>query len=442
MNRRSLLLAAALSGSAVSSMQAQAPASRYAPYPSPVSCLGTLMRTTVGLGWNNRVDTLPFDNNDILPQVARDSAADCLRRFYPAGPVVAKVPEHEVAGLFFWGRATGDDSLAIRAFRRGLAQQRIRNDSTDLYWHGAYSYSSRPFRLPVAQEMAKRLDELGVVGERPMLPYDDHWESQHDGPSGLAQALFDTTAIKVETAGELRNYHALADTARHGAELTGISSEGQMLLLELLRNPRADSAVAAHKAKAAAVLSQFKNEGRWGEGLQLLGDVWPTITPDFWFNRPGGDGEFPRKNRVTVIQYIGIQTCTCDNTYGVIRRLKRQFGDSLDIVIVAQTQGHWARRVQLAPVEEAALLQRALIDSLKLPIALGVYTTTFVPNPAPDDRLIPQQIPELHKIMFASSAIIVDRRGIAQLAGLLSLGTWNERAIAALVASLLKAPAN
>jgi hypothetical protein len=441
MMRLRVALTLLLAGMGTTGLRAQESASRYASYASPVSCLGSLMRTNVSVGWD-LIDTLPLDENDILPKTARDSAESCFRRFYPNGPDVSKVPDHEVASLFFWGRASGNDSLAARAFRRALGQQRLRIDTTDLYWHGAYSYSTRPFRLPVAQEMAKRLDALGVVGERPMMPWNDHWESQHDGPSSLAKTLFDTTAMKVETAGELRNYQALADTARHGAEMTGIMTEAQSLLLELVRNPRNDSAGAALRARAIEVLGKDQQEGRYGEGLLLLGERWPALKPDFWFNRPSADTVFPRPGRVTVIQPVGIQQCLCEGVFASINRIKRRFGDSVDILLVVETQGHWARRVQLSPSEEADLLKRAVIDSLKLPVTLGVYTTTFIPNPAPDNRLVPQVIPEIKKITFASSAIIVDRRGIAQLAGVLSFGAWNERAMTALLAALVSAPAN
>lgn len=442
MTRLRVVLALAALPMVPGSLHAQGRGSHYADYTSPTSCLGTLMRVTIGTNWNTQDDTLGFNPDDILPQVARDSAADCMRRFYPTPPDVAKVPYHQVAGLFFWGRASGDDSLAARAFRRGLGAQKQRIDSADVYWHGSYAYSARPFRLPVAQEMAKRLDDLGVVGERPMMPYNDHWESQHDGPGNLAQTLFDTTAMKVETAGERRNYLALPDTARHGAELVGITSEAKSTLLALVRNPRADSAVAALKARAIEVLGPDQKDGRWGEGLLLLGDRWPTMHPEFWFNRPAGDTVSPRPGRVTLVQEIPIQTCSCGSFYSSIHRLKQQFGDSLDIIVLARTAGHWARRVQLAPAEEAELLRHAVLDSLKLPVTLGVYTTTFVANPAPDNRLVPQLIPELKKVSFSGSAVIIDRRGIVQLAGLLSFGAWNERALTALLGSLLRAPAD
>lgn len=424
-------------------LQAQAPASSpYASYPSPVSCLATLMRVENSHGWNAPIDTMPFNPNDMLTQTARDTAARCLQRFYPAGPRVAQVPEHEVATLFFWGRATGDDSLAAAAFRRALGQQKLRVDSIDLTWHATHSYAARPYRLPVSQAMAVRLDKFGVVGERPFLPYDDHWESQHNSPNGLAFPLFDTTAMRIEGQGELRNYEALPDTARHGAEMTGISTATRNLLLELVRNPRADSAVKAMKARAIEVLGPDQQQGRWGEAMLLLGDRYAPIKPDFWFNRPGGDSTFPRPGRVTVIQPIGVQQCICEATFAAIRRLKQRFGDSIDVVVLVQTNGHWARRVQLTPAEEAQLISAAVIDGAKLPVALGVYTTTFVPNPAPDNRLVAQVIPELRHIRFGSSAVLVDRRGITQLAGVVDLGPWSERALNAVVASLLSAPAD
>ncbi len=121
-------------------------------------------------------------------------------------------------------------------------------------------------------------------------------------------------------------------------------------------------------------------------------------------------------------------------------RLKAKFGGELDILFLTQTLGHFNRQVQLEPADEARQLSQRLLETYKLPATVAVYRTTFVANPDPDSRLVAQPIAELKKVRFAGSALLVDRRGVFVLAGNIGLYPEGERALEALVTSLISAP--
>lgn len=416
-------------------------AGRYGTYPFLGTCIAAADRVTREAAWGQPFDTLPYDPARRIVSEAGTALSECFRAVLPAGSTMATVPAQDVAALFFFGRAMADDSLAAAAFRRFLGAQENRDDSTTVIWHGLLAYASGlPSGLPVAQRMAAWLDTLGVVGVRPMLPYNIDWQTQHLQPNGLARVMLDTAAMRTELARERANYAALAKTARRGAELTPIQAQAEELLLTLLQNPRADSAVGALKAKALEILGPSQEEGRYGGGMRLLGERFGPIHPDFWFHRPAGDSVYPRKGHVTLVQIVA-SGCCGKSLAATVHRLKARFGDALDLLVLTQTAGHFDGRVQLEPAEEAGLISRHILDPAKLDATLGVYVTRYVANPDPDRRLVPQPIAELQRIHFGGDALIIDQRGVVMLAGILGLGPQSERALERLIESLLKAPA-
>jgi hypothetical protein len=248
--------------------------------------------------------------------------------------------------------------------------------------------------------------------------------------------------MRTELAGARRNYAAVPKGALKGTEYTAITSESTELLLTLVQHPRADSAVAALKARALEIVGAHQELSPFGGGLELLGEPFGPLHPDYWFNRNPADTLLPRKGRVTLVQYFpSMLVCGCEATFATARRLKEKFGDKLDLLLLTQTAGHFDRQVQLDPAEEAQQIGRRLLETKKLPATVAVYRTSFVANPAPESRLVGQRIDELEKVRFASSPLLIDRRGVFVLAGNLELAPRGERALEALITSLLSAPA-
>jgi hypothetical protein len=279
-----------------------------------------------------------------------------------------------------------------------------------------------------------------VVGERYGLPQDSSWFSQHNSPGNVAQSIFDTTAMRTELAAARKNYAAVPKGALKGTEYEAITSQAIELLLTLVQHPRADSAVAALKARALEILGPNQEEGRFGGAMELLGEPFGPLHPDFWFSRDPADTLLPRKGRVTLVQYLQVHQCGCESMVATTHRLKAKFGGELDILFLTQTLGHFNRQVQLEPADEARQLSQRLLETYKLPATVAVYRTTFVANPDPDSRLVAQPIAELKKVRFAGSALLVDRRGVFVLAGNIGLYPEGERALEALVTSLISAP--
>jgi hypothetical protein len=414
----------------------------YDSYPTPGACASVLERLQTRSDWLNAASAEPYDPARLADSTARAWSARCLASMFPSGTDVAKAPDRDITALFTMGRALGDDGLAERALGRALRQQRLRFDSASVFWTAtsSYAYGLR-VRLPESQRLARRLDSLGVVGERYGLPQDSSWSSQHDGPASLAQAIFDTAAMRAELAGARRNYDAVPKAARRGTEYAAITLAATELLLTLVQHPRADSAVAALKARALEILGTHQELGPFGGAMELLGQPFGPLHPDFWFNKNPADTLLPRKGRVTLVQYLPVHECGCESMFATTKRLKDKFGDQLDILFLTQTLGHFNRQVQLEPGDEARQLSQRLLETDKLPAAVAVYRTTFVPNPDPDSRLVAQPIAELRKVRFAGSALLVDRRGLFVLAGNVALYPGSERALEALITSLLSAPA-
>ena len=414
----------------------------YDSYPRAAACASALERLHMRSDWLNVTSNERYDPERLADSTARSAAARCLARQYSAGVDVARAPERDVAALFAAGRGLADDAMAERALARALRRHRLRFDSASVFWTAAASYAAGlPTRLPESQEMARWLDSLGVVGERFWLPQDSLWISQHSSPAYLAQAMFDTAAMRAELSGLRRNYVAVPKGALKGTEYAAITSQSTELLLTLVQHPRADSAVAALKARALQILGPHQEESRFGGAMELLGEPFGPLHPDFWFSENPADTLLPRKGRVTLVQYISMPLCGCKATFATARRLKEKFGEKLDLLFLTQTSGHFDRQVQLPPSEEARQIGRRLLEVDKLPATIGVYRTAFVPNPDPDSRLVAQPVDELKRVRFSSSALLIDRRGVFVLAGDLGLSPDGERALEALVTSLLSAPA-
>jgi hypothetical protein len=433
-------------------LRAQAPGTPRAPlrpsvevydsYPGAAACAAALERLAMRSDWLGVAFNQRFDPARRADSTARAGATRCLTQRYPAGISVAKAPEKDLTALFAAGRGLADDAMAEGALARALRQQRVRFDSASVLWTATNSYADgMPSRLPASQTMARRLDSLGVVGERFWLPQDSLWVSQHNSAAYLADAVFDTTAMRGELLGIRRNLAAVPKGALKGTEYAAIRSASTELLLTLVQHPRADSAVAALKARALQILGNHQELSPFGGAMELLGNQFGPLHPDFWFTQNPADTLLPRKGRVTVVQYVDMLQCGCERIFATARRLKQKFGGSLDLLFLTQTSGHFDRQVQLIPGEEARQIGRRLLEHHGLPATVAVYRTTFMPHPDPDSRLVAQPIPELKKVRFASSALLIDQRGVFVLAGNLGLDPGGERALEALITSLLSVPA-
>jgi hypothetical protein len=404
-------------------------------YRSASTCVAAMERIMHATRWGERRDTLRLDPAAMLPEPAVTAGKTCMRKFMPAG--AGSVAIDQVESMFLLARATGQHALADTLFERAMGRQRIRADSVELLWHAVSAWGTgSPADLARSRAIAVRLDRLGVIGERIMWPVDDHWESQHDSPRSLAFALLDTAALKSELRLEEAVYERLPDSALAGAEGVPVNIASTDLLLTLLRDPQADSAVLAMAARADEVLGP-REEGEWGGAMKLMGKPFGPVTPDLWFNRNPADSVLPRPGRVTLVQYVDPQHCQCDGLYSSIRRLKRRFGDSLDFLLLTQSHRHFGDHVALDPAAEAKLVSAKLLEKEKLDVTVAFWKTPFSRHPDPDRRIVPERVGALHDIRFGTGALVVDRRGRLMSAGIVQISPWGDLALVRLLESLL-----
>lgn len=444
MSRAGLLLAvgAAALAAVPAPAMAQAPDTTYAAYPWPGACVAAARRVGGDVVWGALMDTMPYEEGRLPAPEARQAAAACLGRVLPGGPQVAAVPPRDLAALYFLGRLQGQDSLATAAAAHYLRGQSALDDSINVVWNLLRSHAwALPRRPATVRRLALRLDSLGVLGERPFLPDDSAWSSQHQAPLHLAVTSLDTTTARAELRLARRNLAALPASARGGTEGAEIGLRGQELLLELLQRPRADSLVQALRARAEALYGPAMERSPVGAGLQYLGKRYPALHPDFWFHRPAGAATQPRQGHVTLVQVVDPPSGYHESMAAALHRLKARFGDAVDVMLLVTTRGHFAGRVQLAPAEEAQLLADRILDEWKVDATVGVYVTPYDTLPAPDRRRIPRPIPELSDALYGGGAMVIDQRGLLILADVVSIHSATERLLERLLARLLDTPA-
>ncbi len=443
MSRAGLLLAVGAAALAVrpAPARAQAPDTTYAAYPWPGACVAVARRTGGDLAWGALMDTMPYDEGRLPAPGVRQAAGACLARVLPDGPRAATAPRRDLAALYFLGRLQGDDTLATDAAEQVLRGQRVLDDSINVLWNVLRSNAwALPRRPATVRRLALRLDTLGVLGERPFLPDDSAWSSQHQTPLQLAVISLDTATARAELRLARRNLAALPASARGGTEGAELGLRGQELLLEFLHRPRADSLVQALRARAVALYGPAMERSPIGAGLQYLGRPYPALHPEFWFHRPAGAATQPRPGHITLIQMVDPPSGYHENMAAALHRLKARFGDAVDVILLATTRGHFAGRVQLAPAEEAQLLAEQILGEWKVDATVGVYVTPHDTLPAPDRRRIPRPIPELNDALYGGGAMVIDQRGHLILADVISISSATERALHRLLARLLDLP--
>ncbi|MGH7511359.1 MAG: hypothetical protein ACREOQ_00410 [Gemmatimonadales bacterium] len=399
-------------------------APEYARYPTPGACAAAVERVYGTATWGEDSDSFPYDPSRPLPAAVAAAARRCVERFLPAGGVAA-LSGKDVDAMFMLGLTAGDDSLAAAALRRTVARQRSKRDSTDVLVGALDAYlNGRPARLVLAQGLARRLDSLGYREDLPP----GQWSNPHSKVLQLAKAMLDSAAMTEEAEAVLAAVRALPEQERRGGWVLGaVLSTLSIDQLWTLRAYGPDSMFPRMKSQVTALLGP--------DALQtspLLGLPAPPLQPDFWFGREPADSVLPRPGRVTLL--IGCGGGACDNA--VLRRLKTRYGDSLELILLAPTQGRHGPYIPLAPQREAELLRDSYLGTHQLPAKLGVWITQYTSRPDPDRRRVSQP-PASDFARFGMGGRLLDQRGIV-LAPSADPRYGNEAFVTAMIDALLK----
>ncbi len=122
----------------------------------------------------------------------------------------------------------------------------------------------------------------------------------------------------------------------------------------------------------------------------------------------------------------------CASRFSAIKRLKRTFGDSLDIVLITQTMGYAPGTGPLTPSEEGKIAAKFLKEIHDLPFTLLVDESPT--HKMPDGRIIRDRAPvtQMLEEVNSANALITDADGRIQWAGNLQ-NEWHMRSITAVI---------
>jgi hypothetical protein len=381
----------------------------YGHYPTPAACVAAVQRVEAAATWDRELaDSLPYDAKKGLSAEAIETARACAGRFF-SGEGRAKLKDTD--GLFLVALAAREDSTARAALDEVVRRQRSRKDSIDVLAYASFALSgTKPGRLAEARETGARLDSLGYLGDDLKT---SGWSTPRQSALHLATAGMDSAAMVGEaeallaTIGRLPK-EELATAAVQYAVQTALSAD----LPWAVRAHGVDSAVARLLARAKGVLGpQGFADSSLGRALTILGKPVPMPQPDFWFNRTEADSVLPSKGRVTL--FAGVSPgCTWCNT-AALRRIRARFGDSLDVILLANTGGRIGELFFPDPRKEAEEFRRILSARDKLDAKLAIWVTKYDRLPDPDRRLVGQPLPAMMQYYYAGGTLLVDQRGIA-----------------------------
>lgn len=354
----------------------------YAHYTTPVECLAATQRVRDSVAWGQRHDTLAYAPEAAEPPAVVETARRCGARFD-----IATVEQDGLAALYRLMLVGGQDETAAEVLARHLellGSRQLAESAAVLGDAATFALDTRPARPELAERIAHTMDSafLGidsgaVVGARVVT---------YSTMSMYAQAAMDTSLLRRASAGYLAALTSYPDSVVRGiaqkffgaAQLP--KSFGYPLqFLPVLRD-----------SGAARYVARVRHTPPLGGVPAWLGSPAQPVTGDFWFRRGGDAALHPAWGKPALIVFNLRHDCSmhdCSASYAVLRRLGHRFGDALDIVMVAQTQGYFRKRPPQSPSNEAEATRHLFLDNLGLPGALAVETTPSIKRPPPDRRM-------------------------------------------------------
>ncbi len=125
-------------------------------------------------------------------------------------------------------------------------------------------------------------------------------------------------------------------------------------------------------------------------------------------------------------------TVFCDSRMNAIKRIRRTFGDSLDLVLITHTVGYAHGTGPLVPQEEARVVGKFFKEFHNLPNTLIVDESPV--HKIPDGRIMRDKSPLIQMLedINGANAIVTDKMGRVQWAGALQ-NEFDMRAVTAVI---------
>jgi hypothetical protein len=356
-------------------------------YTAPEECLAAVERAQARALWGARPDT--------LSAVAQDRASEPpavieIARRCSAHLDVGRMPAPSRALYLQLLLIAGRDSTFAAIVDRQLAEARsVAERSAVLFSAIDLLLKAKPVRIATAEQLTYRLDSLGPGAAQSRL-------FAYFRLASLARLLGDS-ALLARTAPRALALGNAVDSASPNLILKAALSTGAVMLtpprpLDVLRDSGPDAYVQFVRRKYIAEATKRGISRDTAENmvetdvLRGAGRPAPPLAGDYWFGR-SDTTPLPAPGRVTLLAFVDHRCgVKCYPGYAMLERLRRRFGDALDIVLVAQTFGYFRLRPPPSPAEEAEMVRQYFLDELKLPGVLTVSVTPTTQLPTPDRR--------------------------------------------------------
>lgn len=341
---------------------------------------GTRRRDSVALGRYGN----PSDPSAVA------AGARCLAQFPEPWTTT-----HDWLGLGAAYLAVNNDSAAATAFARAehdAASLSSQLSSERRAWIKTYIvelYLDTPQpRIAAAAGVQKQLDALGALAAIPRMVA--HIRMAQAGMRVDSVALWEREAQAAIAA-----FRHATPELRHEYAVDAASGYWLLMRAQLRKNdvPGARSTVESMRTDLLPV--QRYLQGRVAGALAWIGNQGtpaPSIRATRWVNVSAPDDTIhPAPGRVSIVLFSPANCGSrCINQYAMIRRLADRFGSSLDIVVMARTQGFYGRRL-VAPDSELSLIRHYFVDQLHLPARIAVWKTET--HRRDDDVVEPNELP-------------------------------------------------
>lgn len=403
----SALVVALLATGVGTSHIAQAQDSVYAFYTAG-ACVQAVERTMT-LFWRTGPDTTQYTlARDTMLTVSAEAARRCAATF-----TIATTRPRDLLLLAELYLAAGKDSLAAAAVARRRDSEATAPAGTRAHTLAqivSIYLAATPHRVAAARDYLDTLDALRAPGAavwrlsahvlmlrfaRDFALDDGATVAQAEAVIGVGRQLTPHDREEFSWA-LLHSYVTLAQFAADSGGAVGAHTVLQRARRDIgaLRDivpqlDERDSLYALYGTRAATL------QGVWfGTGSADGGNVAMRPTPG-------------------VISFIVLTPSR--EIMPALRRLRREFGDALEITIVTQTVGYFEGRGPMTHANELEYLKRHYYTELNAPAALVVSDTRY--TTLPDGRRVPQptENQRAYKAQFHAGFVLVDRDGIVRM---------------------------